>query len=137
MTKLAAYGQAIRHRIGQWLVIDRHADHRKSIFIAGTGWRRRLAVRDHQPTQRVPARLRAVPSQALTARRASSAVWTGTDPVDNWQSKVSDEQKKRAREIPVLFGLDRIFDETSMSRMEAVQGILNGRRNHEVETLPR
>ncbi|HZM95343.1 MAG TPA: hypothetical protein VFB92_18065 [Vicinamibacterales bacterium] len=37
MINLAATLQPIRRRIGQRLVIDRDADHRKSIFLAGTG----------------------------------------------------------------------------------------------------
>jgi hypothetical protein len=64
---------------------------------------------------------------SLTARRASSAVWTGADPVDNWKNKVSEEQRQRALEILALFGLDRIYGEASMPRMEGVQELMKGR----------
>ena len=63
-----------------------------------------------------------VPS--LTARRASSAVWTGADPVDAWKDKVSPDQRRRALEILTWFGLDRIYSEESMPRMEGVLEIM-------------
>ena len=37
MMNLAAYLQPIRRRLGQRLVVDRHPDHRRSVFLAGTG----------------------------------------------------------------------------------------------------
>jgi len=63
---------------------------------------------------------------SLTARRASSAVWTGADPVDSWKKKVSDEQRKRALEILERFGLDCIYTDASMPRMEGVTEIMGG-----------
>jgi hypothetical protein len=63
-----------------------------------------------------------VPS--LTARRASSAVWTGADPVDSWRNKVSPGQQRRALEILGLFGLDRIYADESMPRMEGIPEIM-------------
>ena len=62
---------------------------------------------------------------SLTSRRASSAVWTGADPVDSWKNKVSPAQQQRALEILALFGLDRIYNEASMPRMEGVTELLN------------
>jgi len=61
---------------------------------------------------------------SLTARRASSAVWTGVDPVDQWKEKVSDEQRRRALEILALFGLDRIYTDASMPRVEGLKEIM-------------
>jgi hypothetical protein len=63
---------------------------------------------------------------SLTARRASSAVWTGADPVDNWKKKVTPEQRRRALEILGLFGLDRIYGDESMPRMEGVREVMKG-----------
>ena len=63
---------------------------------------------------------------SLTARRASSAVWTGADPVDSWKKKVSDEQRKRALEILERFGLDCIYTDQPMPRMEGVMEIMGG-----------
>ena len=71
---------------------------------------------------------------SLTARRSSSAVWTGADPVDNWKTKVSDAQRQRAREILALFGLDRIYGDDSMPRMDGILEIMNGREGR-LETL--
>jgi hypothetical protein len=68
---------------------------------------------------------------SLTARRAVSAVWTGADRVDSWKSKVSDEQRRRALEILTLFGLDCIYTDESMPRMEGALEIMNdGRGPH-------
>ena len=64
-----------------------------------------------------------VPS--LTARRASSAVWTGADPVDSWKSRVSDEQRRRAVEILALFGLDCIYTDASEPRREGVLELMH------------
>jgi hypothetical protein len=68
---------------------------------------------------------------SLTARRATSAVWTGADRTDGWKSKVSDEQRRRALEILTLFGLDGIYTDESMPRLEGALEIMNGgRRTH-------
>ena len=67
-----------------------------------------------------------VPS--LTARRASSAVWTGADPVESWRSKLSDAQRRRALEILERFGLDAIYTDASMPREEGVLEIMNAGR---------
>jgi len=61
---------------------------------------------------------------SLTARRASSAVWTGADPADAWKKKVTPEQRRRAQEILELFGLDRIYGDDGMPRREAVLEIM-------------
>lgn len=63
---------------------------------------------------------------SLTARRASSAVWTGSDPVDSWKAKVSSEQRRRAGEILQLFGLDCIYTDASMPRVEGLFEIMQG-----------
>jgi hypothetical protein len=55
---------------------------------------------------------------SLTARKASSAVWTGADRVDGWKNKVTDAQRRRALEILQLFGLDRIYTDDSLPRAE-------------------
>jgi hypothetical protein len=69
-----------------------------------------------------------VPS--LTARRASSAVWTGADPVENWRRKVTAEQRSRALEILALFGLDRVYDDEPMPRMEGILEVMGGEPTH-------
>jgi sulfotransferase family protein len=63
---------------------------------------------------------------SLTARRASSAVWTGSDPVDSWKAKVSPEQRRRAVQILQLFGLDCIYTDASMPRVEGLLEIMQG-----------
>jgi hypothetical protein len=65
-----------------------------------------------------------VPS--LTARRASSAVWTGMDPAEAWKSKVTPEQRRRALEILARFGLDRIYGDDPMPRMEGILEVMSG-----------
>jgi len=76
-----------------------------------------------------------VKTPSLTARRASSAVWTGADPADSWRDRVSDEQRHRALEILTLFGLDCIYSAAPMPRVEGVREIMTGeRRTHRQET---
>ena len=65
---------------------------------------------------------------SLTARRTSSAVWTGADPVESWRSKVSDAQRRRALEILSLFGLDAIYTDAPLPRAEGVLEIMNAGR---------
>ncbi len=65
---------------------------------------------------------------SLTARRASSAVWTGADPVESWRSRVSDEQRRRTLEILERFGLDAIYTDASLPRAEGVLEIMNAGR---------
>jgi hypothetical protein len=65
---------------------------------------------------------------SLTARKASSAVWTGASRTDGWKKQVSDEQRRRALEILTLFGLDRIYTDDSMPRVEGALEIMNGAR---------
>jgi hypothetical protein len=65
---------------------------------------------------------------SLTARRASSAAWTGADRVDDWKNKVSSAQRQRALEILTLFGLDCIYTDASMPRMEGALEIMQGGR---------
>lgn len=68
---------------------------------------------------------------SLTARRASSAVWTGANRTDGWKKSVSDEQRRRALEILKLFGLDGVYSDASMPRVEGALEIMNaGRGNH-------
>jgi hypothetical protein len=67
---------------------------------------------------------------SLTARRATSAVWTGDDRVASWKNKVSDEQRRRALEILKLFGLDCIYTDAPMPRMEGALEIMKGREEH-------
>jgi hypothetical protein len=75
----------------------------------------------------LPLDLEKLKTPSLTARRASSAVWTGADPVESWRSKVSDAQRRRALEILSLFGLDAIYTDAPMPRPEGVLEIMNGR----------
>lgn len=65
---------------------------------------------------------------SLTARRASSAVWTGANRTDGWKKSVSDAQRRRALEILKLFGLDSIYTDASMPRVEGAFEIMNGGR---------
>jgi hypothetical protein len=53
---------------------------------------------------------------SLTARRASSAVFTGADPVESWRSRVGEAQRRRALEILGLFGLDALYTDAPMPR---------------------
>jgi hypothetical protein len=65
---------------------------------------------------------------SLTARRASSAVWTGVDPVESWRKKVSDAQRRRAVEILERFGLDRIYGDAPLPRTEGALEVMNAGR---------
>jgi hypothetical protein len=65
---------------------------------------------------------------SLTARRATSAVWTGASRTDGWKKNVSDEQRRRALEILAMFGLDGIYTDASMPRVEGALEIMNGAR---------
>jgi hypothetical protein len=76
----------------------------------------------------LPLDLEKLRTPSLTARRGSSAVWTGADPVESWRSKVSDAQRRRAHEILSLFGLDAIYTDASMPRPEGVLEIMNSGR---------
>jgi len=75
-----------------------------------------------------PLDLEKLRTPSLAARRATSAVWTGADPVESWQSKVSDAQRRRALEILSLFGLDAIYTDASLPRAEGVLEIMNDGR---------
>jgi hypothetical protein len=63
---------------------------------------------------------------SLTARKASSAVWTGASRTEGWKKQLSDEQRRRALEILTLFGLDRIYTDDSMPRVEGALEIMRG-----------
>ena len=71
---------------------------------------------------------------SLTARRATSAVWTGEDRVEGWQKKVTDAQRRRAAEIVAMFGLDRIYTDEPLPRVEGIQEIMNGGRSGALRT---
>jgi hypothetical protein len=75
----------------------------------------------------LPLDLEKLRTPSLTARRATSAVWTGADPVESWRKKVSDAQQRRALEILSLFGLDAIYTDAPMPRPEGVLEVMNGR----------
>jgi hypothetical protein len=76
----------------------------------------------------LPLDLEKLKTPSLTARRASSAVWTGADPVESWLEKVSDAQRRRALEILSLFGLDRIYGDAPLPRAEGVLELMDGAR---------
>ncbi|HEX9654785.1 MAG TPA: sulfotransferase [bacterium] len=61
---------------------------------------------------------------SLTARKATSAVWTGDDRIASWKNKVSDAQRRRALEIIKLFGLDCIYTDAPMPRVEGAFEIM-------------
>jgi hypothetical protein len=65
---------------------------------------------------------------SLTARKASSAAWTGEDRVHAWQNKVTEAQRQRAAEIVESFGLDRIYTDEPLPRVEGVREIMNAGR---------
>jgi hypothetical protein len=67
-----------------------------------------------------------VPS--LTSRRNGSAVWTGADRVNSWRKKVSEKQRQWTLETLALFGLDRIYSDDAMPRVEGALEIMNGER---------
>jgi hypothetical protein len=67
---------------------------------------------------------------SLTARRASSAVWTGANRTEGWRKQVNDEQRRRAVEILTLFGLNKIYTDDPMPRVEGALEIMNGRGTH-------
>lgn len=62
---------------------------------------------------------------SLTARKASSAAWTGEDRVDAWRAKVTESQRQRAQEIVAQFGLDRIYGDAPMPRAEGALEVMN------------
>jgi hypothetical protein len=63
---------------------------------------------------------------SLTSRKATSAVWTGASRIESWKKSVSAEQRRRALEILKLFGLDCIYTDASMPRVEGALEIMNG-----------
>jgi hypothetical protein len=72
---------------------------------------------------------------SLTARKATSAVWTGEDRVHAWRPKVTEAQRRRAAEIVASFGLDRIYSDEPIPRVEGVLEIMNDGR-WDVEKTP-
>jgi hypothetical protein len=63
---------------------------------------------------------------SLTARRSSSAVWTGANRTEGWRKQVNDEQRRRAVEILTLFGLNKVYTDDPMPRVEGALEIMNG-----------
>jgi hypothetical protein len=61
---------------------------------------------------------------SLTARRSSSAVWTGEDRAAAWRKHVTDDQMRRAVEIFEMFGLDGIYSDAPMPCPEAAFEIM-------------
>jgi hypothetical protein len=76
----------------------------------------------------LPLDLEKLKQPSLTARRASSAVWTGADPVESWRSRVNPAQRRRAVEILSLFGLDRIYGDAPLPRAEGVRELMGAGR---------
>jgi hypothetical protein len=76
----------------------------------------------------LPLDLEKLKTPSLTARRSSSAVWTGADPVESWRSKVSEAQRRRAVEILSLFGLDALYTDAPLPRPEGVDEIMGAGR---------
>jgi len=66
---------------------------------------------------------------SLTARRATSAAWTGADRVTAWQDRIDGAQRERAAEILSLFGLDRIYSDDPIPRMEGPAEIMSESRD--------
>jgi hypothetical protein len=62
---------------------------------------------------------------SLTARKVSSAAWTGEDRVDAWRRKVTEAQRRRAQEIVARFGLDGIYGDEAMPRVQGAQEVMN------------
>lgn len=62
---------------------------------------------------------------SLTARKVSSAAWTGEDRVDAWRKKVTAAQRQRAQEIVARFGLDRIYGDGPMPLVQGAQEVMN------------
>jgi hypothetical protein len=88
----------------------------------------RLLAHIGRSPDELPLDLERLRTPSLTARRASSAVWTGADPVESWRRKVSDAQRRRAVEILSLFGLDRIYGDAPLPRVEGVLELMDGAR---------
>ena len=65
---------------------------------------------------------------SLTSRKATSAVWTGGNRTESWKKNVSADQRRRALEILKLFGLDCIYTDDAMPRVEGAFEIMNGER---------
>ena len=65
---------------------------------------------------------------SLTARKASSAAWTGEDRVDAWRKKVTEAERRRAAEIVAMFGLDRVYSDEPVPRVEGIREIMNDGR---------
>jgi hypothetical protein len=63
---------------------------------------------------------------SLTSRKSTSAVWTGGNRTESWKKNVSAEQRRRAVEILELFGLDCIYTDDAMPRVEGAFEIMNG-----------
>jgi hypothetical protein len=62
---------------------------------------------------------------SLTARKVSSAAWTGEDRVDAWRRKVTQAQRQRAQDIVARFGLDRIYGDEPMPHVEGAYDVMN------------
>ena len=74
---------------------------------------------------------------SLTARKTSSAAWTGEDRVDAWRRKVTEAQRQRAQEIVAQFGLDRIYGDGPMPCVEGAQEVMKeGRSSRPAMTAP-
>jgi hypothetical protein len=71
-----------------------------------------------------PADLPKMNMPSLTARRSSSAVWTGEDRAAAWRKHVTDDQMRRAVEIFEMFGLDGIYSDAPMPCPEAAFEIM-------------
>jgi hypothetical protein len=62
---------------------------------------------------------------SLTARKVSSAAWTGEDRVDAWRKKVTETERRRAQEIVARFGLDRIYGDGPMPNVQGACDVMN------------
>jgi hypothetical protein len=62
---------------------------------------------------------------SLTARKVSSAAWTGEDRVDAWRRKVTQAQRQRAQEIVARFGLNGIYGDEPMPNVQGAYDVMN------------
>ena len=53
-------------------------------------------------------------SKPSALSRKGSAVVSGSDPINSWRKSITDSEVKRALEILKIFGMDKIYNETSL-----------------------